>query len=77
LVKEMKLVRGDCGIHVRAVYRQCAVSYTDFGSAYEIVFPQKRHSSVAKDTALTNYIEIFNNTMSKKYLGGEKNSFLL
>ena len=23
------------------VYRQCAVSYTDFWSAYEIVFPKK------------------------------------
>lgn len=29
-----------------AVYRQCAVSYTDFWSAYDEVFPSKRHQSV-------------------------------
>ena len=29
-----------------AVYRQCAVSYTDFWSAYGIVFPKKRHRAV-------------------------------
>ena len=26
-----------------AVYRQCAVSYTDFWEAYEQVIPSKRH----------------------------------
>jgi len=30
LAKEIKLVLKDFGIHLRAVYRQCAVSYTDF-----------------------------------------------
>jgi insertion element IS1 protein InsB len=49
-----------------AVYRQCAVSYTDFWSAYGIVFPKKRHRAVGKDTDQTNYIEIFNNTMRKR-----------
>src|SRR4028118_2027573 len=49
-----------------AVYRQCAVSYTDFGSAYEIVFPQKRHRAVGKETGQTNYIERFNNTMRQR-----------
>src|ERR687885_1964797 len=32
-----------------AVYRQCAVSYTDFWSAYGRVFPKKRHRAVGKD----------------------------
>jgi IS1 family transposase len=48
------------------VYRQCAVSYTDFGSAYETVFPQKRYKAVGKETGLTNYIERFNNTMRQR-----------
>ena len=61
--KEIKLVLKHFGIHVRAVYRQCAVSYTDFWSAYGIVFPQKRHRAVGKDTGQTNDIERFNNTM--------------
>jgi IS1 family transposase len=49
-----------------AVYRQCAVSYTDFWSAYQIIFPRKRHKSVSKDTGKTNYIERFNNTMRQR-----------
>jgi len=49
-----------------AVYRQCAVSYTDFWSAYETVFPQKRYKAVGKETGLTNYIERFNNTMRQR-----------
>ena len=49
-----------------AVYRQCAVSYTDFWNAYGIVFPQKRHRAVGKDTGQTNSIERFNNTMRQR-----------
>jgi len=49
-----------------AFYRQCAVSYTDFWSAYGIVFPKKRHRAVGKDTGQTNYIERFNNTMRQR-----------
>ena len=49
-----------------AVYRQCAVSYTDFWSAYQIVFPTKRHKSVSKNSGKTNYIERFNNTMRQR-----------
>ena len=30
------------------VYRQCAVSYTDFRSAYEKILPAKRHKAVGK-----------------------------
>ena len=48
------------------VYRQCAVSYTDFWSAYGTVFPQKRYKAVGKETGLTNYIERFNNTMRQR-----------
>ena len=44
------------------VYRQCAVSYTDFWNAYSAVFPCKRHKAVAKDSGQTSYIERFNNT---------------
>lgn len=33
-----------------AVYRQCAVCYTDFWSAYEIVLPDLLHNSIFKVT---------------------------
>ena len=49
-----------------AVYRQCAISYTDFWSAYDEIFPSKRHRSVSKKTGKTNYIERFNNTMRQR-----------
>ena len=42
------------------VYRQCAVSYTDFWQAYQSVFPSKRHHAVGTQTGLTNHIERFN-----------------
>ena len=32
------------------VYRQCAVCYTDFWSAYEQVLPQNRHRTVGKES---------------------------
>jgi IS1 family transposase len=48
------------------VYRQCAVSYTDFWEAYKSVFPSKRHKSVGKRTGLTNRIERFNCTMRQR-----------
>ena len=48
-----------------AVYRQYAVSYTEFWSAYGRVFPQK-HRAVGKDTGQANYIERFNNTMRQR-----------
>ena len=49
-----------------AVYRQCAVSYTDLWDAYKSVFPASRHKSVGKETGLTNYIERFNCTMRQR-----------
>ena len=39
-----------------SVYRQCAVAYTDFWSAYEEVFPKTRHKAVGKETGKTNII---------------------
>ena len=48
------------------VYRQCAVAYTDFWSAYALVFPSKRHKAVGKESGKTNYIERFNCTMRQR-----------
>ena len=48
------------------VYRQCAVCYTDFWSAYEEIFPVKRHKAVGKKSGKTNHIERFNLTMRQR-----------
>ena len=48
------------------VYRQCAVSYTDFWAAYEVIFPSKRHRAVGKESGKTNRIERFNCTMRQR-----------
>ena len=48
------------------VYRQCAVCYTDFWSAYEEIFPVKRHRSVGKESGKTNHIERFNCTFRQR-----------
>lgn len=48
------------------VYRQCAVCYTDFWSAYSQVLPEKRHRAVGKETGKTNHIERFNNTLRQR-----------
>jgi len=49
-----------------AVYRQCAVCYTDFWAAYEGIFPSKRHRPSGKGTGETNHIERFNNTLRQR-----------
>jgi IS1 family transposase len=49
-----------------AVYRQCAVCYTDFWVEYDRVLPSKRHRQVGKDSGQTNHIERFNNTMRQR-----------
>lgn len=49
-----------------AVYRQCAVIYTDGWDAYKSVLPSKRHRVVGKETGLTSYIERFNNTLRQR-----------
>jgi IS1 family transposase len=48
------------------VYRQCAVAYTDFWSAYEKIFPSKRHKPVDKKSGKTIYIERFNCTLRQR-----------
>ena len=48
------------------VYRQCAVCYTDFWAAYDVIFPQTRHRSVGKESGKTNHIERFNLTVRQR-----------
>ena len=48
------------------VYRQCAVSYTDFWAAYAEIFPAKRHRAVGKESGQTNHIERFNCTLRQR-----------
>jgi IS1 family transposase len=54
------------------VYRQCAVCYTDFWSAYQEVLPSKRHKAVNKSSGKTSYIERFNNTLRQRVSRPEK-----
>lgn len=49
-----------------AVYRQCAVSYTDFWDAYAAIFPSMRHRAVGKETGHTSHIERFNCTLRQR-----------
>ena len=49
-----------------SVYRQCAVSYTDFWDAYAAVLPSTRHRPVGKDSGQTNHIERFNGTLRQR-----------
>ena len=49
-----------------AVYRQCAVIYTDAWEAYQAVLPSQRHRVVSKDSSKTSYIERFNCTLRQR-----------
>ena len=49
-----------------AVYRQCAIVYTDFWQAYAAVLPSKRHRPSAKGSGQTNHIERFNTTLRQR-----------
>ena len=49
-----------------AVYRECAVCYTDFWEAYAAILPSKRHRAVGKESGQTNHIERFNNTLRQR-----------
>ncbi len=49
-----------------AVYRQCAVFYSDFWVSYPLAFPSSRHRAVGKETGLTSYIERFNGTLRQR-----------
>jgi IS1 family transposase len=42
---------------LRAVYRQCAVCYSDFWEAYVGVLPPKRHRAVGKESGQTAHVE--------------------
>jgi insertion element IS1 protein InsB len=46
-----------------AVYRQCAICYTDFWQVYAAILPSKRHRAVGKESGQTTHIERFNNTL--------------
>lgn len=48
------------------VYRQCAVSYTDFWASYETVLPSKRHRAVGQESGQTNHVERFNCTLRQR-----------
>jgi IS1 family transposase len=48
------------------LYRQCAVCYTDFWSAYEEILPSKRHRPTDKKSGKTCHIERFNCTMRQR-----------
>ena len=48
------------------VYRQCAVCYADFWSAYEQVLPKNRHRAVGKESGKMNRIERFNLTLRQR-----------
>jgi len=49
-----------------AVYRSCAIIYTDFYLSYLVALPSKRHRAVGKETGKTNYIERFNSTLRQR-----------
>lgn len=42
-----------------ALYRQCAVCYTDFWAAYEEIFPKSRHQALGKKSGKTNLTHAF------------------
>jgi insertion element IS1 protein InsB len=47
-------------------YRDSALAYTDFWSAYPAVLPSEQHEPVGKETGLTSYVERFNNTARQR-----------
>jgi IS1 family transposase len=49
-----------------AVYRQCALCYTDFLEAYEAIMPASWHRAVSKASGKTNHIERFNGTLRQR-----------
>jgi insertion element IS1 protein InsB len=53
-------------VSLPGVYRQCAVCYPDFWSAYAEVLPSKRHRPVNKASGKTSHLERFNNTLRQR-----------
>jgi IS1 family transposase/transposase-like protein len=48
------------------IYRQCAVTYTDFWKTSVTVIPSKHHRPVGKETGQTNHIERLNNIFRQR-----------
>lgn len=49
------------------VYRQCALIYSDFWAAIELVLPSRRHHAVGKETGKTSYphaVQLYPSTTS-------------
>ncbi len=60
-----------------AVYRQCAVAYTDFWQAYGQTLPSTRHKAVGKETGKTNYPIAFQLYYASTYCSiGQKDTFV-
>ena len=55
-----------CGIHGRESTGNVQERYTDFWSAYDLIFPDLRNRSVGKQTGLTTHIERLNNTLRQR-----------
>jgi insertion element IS1 protein InsB len=49
-----------------AIYRQCAMCYTDFWQAYAAILRSKRHRASGKESGQTSHIERFNNTLRQR-----------
>ena len=48
------------------IYRDQGYFYTDFWESYEVILAKDQHSSVGKQTGLTNYVERLNNTLRQR-----------
>jgi IS1 family transposase len=55
-----------CGSRYLPSIANALYSERDFWSAYELVFPSKRHRAVGKETGKTGYIERFNCTLRQR-----------
>jgi insertion element IS1 protein InsB len=51
---------------IPAMYRECAIFYTDQYAAYTGVIPAAQHKAINKHARKTNHIERFNNTLRQR-----------
>jgi insertion element IS1 protein InsB len=51
---------------ISAMYRECAIFYTDQYAAYTGVIPAAQHKAINKRARKTNHIERFNNTLRQR-----------
>jgi insertion element IS1 protein InsB len=49
-----------------SIYRESALCYTDFWSAYARVIPSEQHEAVGKESGRTSYVERFNLTARQR-----------